>query len=76
MMSPYEGERIFEAEMVRLHQCDRNFYACAQQTAQDERPSSSMWGWLAGMLPGSSRNASRQPLAPSPKLDSTPSSKR
>lgn len=31
MMTPYEGERIFEAEMVRLHQCDRELYTCATQ---------------------------------------------
>lgn len=76
MMSPFEGERIFEAEMVRLHQCDRNFYACAQRAEHDERPLSSVWGWLAAMLPGNSRHASQEPLAASPKLENTPSPKR
>ncbi|HHW88562.1 MAG TPA: hypothetical protein GX400_20435 [Chloroflexi bacterium] len=47
MLSPYEGERIFEAEMVRLHQCDRTLYTCATQpTAQPATRQRSLWQWL------------------------------
>jgi len=50
MMSPYEGERIFEAEMVRLHQCDRNFYACAQQVPSEAGAQRSLRHWLAQIV--------------------------
>lgn len=47
MMSPYEGERIFEAEMVRLHQCDRTLYACGTQpSVQPATGQRSLWQWL------------------------------
>lgn len=51
MMSPYEGERIFEAEMVRLHQCDRSLYSCVAE--QGGRPAGgfSLLQWLADRLP-------------------------
>lgn len=47
MMSPYEGERIFEAEMVRLHQCDRTLYTCASRPADQPPAHRSFWQWLA-----------------------------
>ena len=51
MMSPYEGERIFEAEMVRLHQCDRTLYSCAPTTARDAMAPRLSWRqWLAAVL--------------------------
>lgn len=50
MMSPYEGERIFEAEMVRLHQCDRSMYACATETRSEAQAKSSVLKWLAARL--------------------------
>ena len=50
MMSPYEGERIFEAEMVRLHQCDRNFYACTQQDTPEAGAQRSLRQWLAQIV--------------------------
>ena len=76
MLSPYEGERIFEAEMVRLHQCDRNFYACAQQSTQDEQAPASVWGWLARILPGHARTTAQQLPAASAKLEPVPSPER
>lgn len=61
MMTPYEGERIFEAEMVRLHQCDRELYTCAtQQQAQPESGRRSFWRWL---LRGEPAPSSPQPPA-------------
>lgn len=50
MMSPYEGERIFEAEMVRLHQCDRNFYACSQSATPAPGTQRSLRQWLAQIV--------------------------
>jgi len=50
MMSPYEGERIFEAEMVRLHQCDRSLYACAPEVRSQPRATSSILTWLTTRL--------------------------
>lgn len=50
MMSPYEGERIFEAEMVRLHQCDRNFYACLQPATPEPGAQRSLRQWLAQIV--------------------------
>lgn len=47
MMSPYEGERIFEAEMVRLHQCDRTLYACTPRPATQASEPRSFWRWVA-----------------------------
>ena len=46
MMSPYEGERIFEAEMVRLHQCDRRLYRCYSHP----EPERSLWETLRTKL--------------------------
>jgi hypothetical protein len=46
MMSPYEGERIFEAEMVRLHQCDRTLYACTPRTRKESGARFSFRHWL------------------------------
>jgi hypothetical protein len=48
MMTPYEGERIFEAEMVRLHQCDRKLYTCCapQRQAPPATTRRSFWQWL------------------------------
>ena len=63
MMSPYEGERIFEAEMVRLHQCDRNFYACAQSTTPEPGTHRSLRQWLADLT-------GMKPLKPQPELES------
>lgn len=61
MMTPYEGERIFEAEMVRLHQCDRSLYACTTprkgQSATGQR---SFWQWL---LHGEAQPAPSNPQA-------------
>ncbi|MFO7634058.1 MAG: hypothetical protein R6W76_16045 [Caldilinea sp.] len=48
MMSPYEGERIFEAEMVRLHQCDRSLYACTQRRTEEV----SLWNELRHFFGG------------------------
>lgn len=50
MMSPYEGERIFEAEMVRLHQCDRHLYACSSSARQANAPRLSWRQWLLGVF--------------------------
>jgi|GEM_PF-2557236 len=47
MMSPYEGERIFEAEMVRLHQCDRTLYVRAARPVEQTSTHRSLWQWLA-----------------------------
>ena len=63
MMSPYEGERIFEAEMVRLHQCDRNFYACAQSTTPEPGTHRSLRQWLADLT-------GMKPLKPQPEPES------
>ncbi len=52
MMSPYEGERIFEAEMVRLHQCDRNLYSCTPRTRQDADSRFSFRHWLEARIGG------------------------
>lgn len=68
MMSPYEGERIFEAEMVRLHQCDRELYTCARQRqAQPAQGRRSFWQWL---LRGERALSSPQP--PTTTARSTP----
>ena len=48
MMSPYEGERIFEAEMVRLHQCDRTLYSCTPQRSAGIAPRPSLWQRFVG----------------------------
>lgn len=50
MMSPYEGERIFEAEMVRLHQCDRTLYSCTPATPKDAGARFSFRQWLEGRI--------------------------
>ena len=50
MMSPYESERIFEAEMVRLHQCDRTLYVCAKEMQSQPRAESSIIGWLTSRV--------------------------
>lgn len=50
MMSPYEGERIFEAEMVRLHLCDRNLYACVEESSETPRSAFSLREWLKERL--------------------------
>ncbi|MCS6828649.1 MAG: hypothetical protein NZ553_18715 [Caldilinea sp.] len=50
MMSPYEGERIFEAEMVRLHLCDRSLYAHAEGPPATSRSAFSIREWLKERL--------------------------
>lgn len=50
MMSPYEGERIFEAEMVRLHLCDRNLEAWIEETSEPPPSGFSLSRWLKERL--------------------------
>lgn len=50
MMSPYEGERIFEAEMVRLHLCDRSLEGWMEETAEPSQPVFSLRKWLQERL--------------------------
>ena len=60
MMSPYEGERIFEAEMVRQHQCDRQLYAACPRGKQAATPGFSLRQWVAGLW--SKEPALQQPV--------------
>ncbi len=71
MMSPYEGERIFEAEMVRLHQCDRTLYTCASRPAGQPPTHRSFWQWLAQSFTTRAMPANAQvyPSSPGRKLD-------
>lgn len=62
MMSPYEGERIFEAEMVRLHQCDRTLYACKSRAAVHAPDHITFWQWLKHSF--ATRPAAVDPLTP------------
>lgn len=66
MMSPYEGERIFEAEMVRLHQSDRTLYARASRPAAQASARHSFWQWLARGFVGQPASTSMKPFSTSP----------
>lgn len=56
MMSPYEAERFFEAEMARSHQFDADLYRFRPDSARvtPVRSQFSLRAWLADRL--SSRN--------------------
>lgn len=70
MMSPYEGERIFEAEMVRLHQCDRTLYACTPEKAA--AAPFSFRQWLAERLLPARASSAITPPEPAPHLHNQP----
>lgn len=63
MMSPYEGERIFEAEMVRLHQCDRTLYMCASRPTVQPPAHRSFWQRLAHGFTSQPAPKRSQPLS-------------
>ncbi|MBW7885501.1 MAG: hypothetical protein H3C34_23305, partial [Caldilineaceae bacterium] len=54
MMSPYEGERIFEAEMARLYQCDRALYSYTPLREEEEQDeyTFSLRAWFAALFFG------------------------
>jgi hypothetical protein len=72
MLSPYEGERIFEAEMVRLHQCDRTLYACTSENAVHAAAPFSFRQWLAERFLPARPSPAVLPAAPSPHLHNHP----
>lgn len=69
MMSPYEGERIFEAEMVRLHQCDRTLYAGCARAEQTTATQRSWWQWFAQRFTVSPAHAPASSASPQRPAD-------